>query len=163
MSKPEFTDAERTVLGIAQANLPDSDTPYADMAAAAGLTEQEVLDLLARLKDDGVIRRFGATLRHQKAGYGQNAMVAWIVPDERADEVGEFFAARPEISHCYRRVTYPEWPYNLYTMIHGKNPGDCAELAARLAEELDIPDYTILESVREFKKTSMAYFSDQTA
>jgi DNA-binding Lrp family transcriptional regulator len=98
-------------------------------------------------------------MRHQKAGYGHNAMVAWKIDDAgRRLEVGQTLADRPEISHCYLRARRPEWPYDLYTMIHGQSPGDCLKLARSLSEELGVPDFTILESVRELKKTSMTYF-----
>jgi DNA-binding Lrp family transcriptional regulator len=158
----EFTLAQRKVLAMAQADLPDSPTPFADMARAAGLTTTQVLELLRGLKDSGVIRRFGATLRHQKAGYGHNAMVAWYVEDDKDIEaVGAHMAARPEISHCYQRVNCLDWPYNIYTMIHGAYPGHCLQVAAELAAETGVDQYDVLESVRELKKTSMLYFADE--
>jgi DNA-binding Lrp family transcriptional regulator len=156
---PQFTETEKRILALAGADLPDSPTPFADIAAAAGCSEAEVLELLSRLKDGGIIRRFGATLRHQKAGYGHNAMVAWRVDDEdEAQRVGKLMADRPEISHCYIRRTYPQWRYNLYTMIHGKNPGDCQQVVAAISAATGVADYQILQSVRELKKTSMRYF-----
>jgi DNA-binding Lrp family transcriptional regulator len=160
MDKPAFTDTEARILALAGADLPDSATPFADIAKAAGASEEEVVALLGRLKDTGVIRRFGATLRHQKAGYGHNAMVAWRVPDGADPEaLGKKMAARPEISHCYLRRTYPDWPYGLYTMIHGQNPGDCLDVAEELARETGVRDYAVLKSLAELKKTSMRYFT----
>lgn len=160
MAKLTFTDPEKAALAILQRDLPDSATPFADVAAQTGLTENEVLALVRRLKDDGVIRRFGATLRHQKAGYGHNAMVAWYVEDGRdLDEIGAIFTARPEISHCYVRRSCMDWPYNFYTMIHGKSPGDCLRVVQELVEATGVPQYDILESVKELKKTSMVYFA----
>ncbi|MBU1249060.1 MAG: Lrp/AsnC family transcriptional regulator [Proteobacteria bacterium] len=158
MNRPEFTETEERILALAGGNLSRGPQPFKDIADEVGCSEAQVLELLNRLKDDTIIRRFGATLRHQKAGYGHNAMVAWIIGEADVDRVGEMMAARPEISHCYRRRTYPEWPYDLYTMIHGKNPGDCAELAARLSEETGLADYSILNSIKELKKSSMRYF-----
>jgi len=157
-NKPEFTEAERRILRIAQADLPDSATPYADMAQAAGVTEAEVLALLARLKDSGAIRRFGATLRHQKAGYGANAMVAWYVDDEDMARVGEYMASRREISHCYQRINCLDWPYNLYTMVHAPSPEECRRIVDELVRESGIDDYAMLLSRKELKKTSMEYF-----
>ncbi len=163
MSNPTFSQAQKHALAMVQADLPDSATPFADIAAQAGLAEDEVLELLRGLKASGVIRRFGATLRHQKAGYGHNAMIAWYVEaDKDMDEVAEIMTARPEISHCYHRVDCLDWPYNLYTMIHGQNPGDCLRLASELAEITGVDQYDVLESVRELKKTSMRYFEDQS-
>ncbi len=160
MAKLNFSDKEKAALAILQRDLPDSATPFADVAALTGLTEAEVLGLVQRLKAEGVIRRFGATLRHQKAGYGHNAMVAWYVEDGRdLDEIGEIFTARPEISHCYVRRNCMDWPYNFYTMIHGKSPGDCLRVVEELIKATGVPQYDILESVRELKKTSMVYFA----
>lgn len=155
----EFTDTERRILAMTQQDLPDSATPFADVAAAVGCEEAEVLALLTRLKENGAIRRFGATLRHQKAGYGANAMVAWYVEDgQDIDEVGAIMASRPEISHAYHRRSCLDWPYNLYTMVHAKSREDCVALAKRLSEETGVPQYSVLFSVKEFKKSSMSYF-----
>ncbi len=159
MEKNAFTALEERILALAGDDLPDSPAPFADIAAAAGTDEETVLALLRRLKDDGIIRRFGATLRHQKAGWGHNAMVAWRVDDpDQALAVGEVMARHPQISHCYIRRTYPEWPYNLYTMIHGRNPGDCDQVAEGLSRSTGVTDYQMVQSVRELKKTSMRYF-----
>lgn len=156
---PVFTETEKRILALAGADLPDSPTPYADIAAQAGCDESEVLGLITRLKEARVIRRFGATLRHQKAGYGHNAMVAWRVDDpDEALRLGEIMAARPEVSHCYVRRTYPQWKYNLYTMIHGKNPGDTNRVVEELERETGVADHQTLASLRELKKTSMRYF-----
>jgi siroheme decarboxylase len=97
-------------------------------------------------------------LRHQRAGYKFNAMAAWRAPEEDADRLGEAMSARPEISHCYKRLTYPEWPYNLYTMIHGKSREDCLAVVEELRAATGLDDYIVLFSIQELKKTSMAYF-----
>ncbi len=155
----QFTDTERRILRRLQGDLPDSATPFADIAAEVGADEAQVLALVQELKADGSIRRFGATLRHQKAGYGHNAMVAWRVghrPD--AEAIGQAMAERPEISHCYIRDIKPGWPFDLYTMVHGQGPGDVRRIVDELAEATGLEDHAILESVRELKKTSMTYF-----
>lgn len=156
---PVFTETEKRILALAGADLPDSPTPYADIAVQAGCTEAEVIGLISRLKEDRVIRRFGATLRHQKAGYGHNAMVAWRVDDpDVALRLGAIMAERQEISHCYIRRTYPQWKYNLYTMIHGKNPGDTTRVVEELERDTGVTDHQTLASLRELKKISMRYF-----
>ncbi len=161
MADLNFSDKQKKALAILQRNLPDSATPFADIAALVGLEEDEVLELVRQLKDNGVIRRFGATLRHQKAGYGHNAMVAWYAEDDvDLDEAGRIFSARPEISHCYVRRNCMDWPYNFYTMIHGEDPGDCLRVAEELVGQTGIRQYDILESMRELKKTSMIYFCE---
>jgi len=155
----QFTQTEREILRRVQGTLPDSATPFADIAAEVGTTEDEVLSLLRRMKDSKEIRRFGATLRHQKAGYAHNAMVAWRIPaGADVDAIGQTMAERPEISHCYIRRTTPEWTFDLYTMIHGQNPGDHARVVAELSKATGLTDYDVLESVKELKKTSMVYF-----
>jgi DNA-binding Lrp family transcriptional regulator len=155
----DFTPTERHILRIVQGTLPDSATPYADIAAQTGSTEGEVLDLLHRLKSGGQIRRFGATLRHQQAGYGFNAMVAWYIEEGfNPDEIGAIMAQRPEISHCYLRPNCMDWPYDMYTMIHGKSREDCMRVVHTLIDLTGVTQYEILFSEKELKKTSMAYF-----
>jgi DNA-binding Lrp family transcriptional regulator len=153
-----LTELDREILRRVQDNLPDSATPYADIAAAVGTTEDHVLDLLARMAESGEIRRFGATLKHQKAGYGANVMVAWFVAEEDVDRVGAIMAKRPEISHCYHRVTCLDWPYNLYTMVHGRSAADCQAVVAAVSAETGLDDYAQLFSLKELKKVSMRYF-----
>ncbi|SKA83298.1 DNA-binding transcriptional regulator, Lrp family [Paucidesulfovibrio gracilis DSM 16080] len=158
MSKPQFTETEQRILALAGDDLDRGPAPFRAIAEAVGVDEEEVLELVRRLKDQGILRRFGATLRHQKAGYGHNAMVAWIAGDRDPDELGRLFASRPEISHVYRRRTYPEWPYDFYTMMHGEHPGDCAKLAEELSRITGITEYTMVNSIKELKKSSMRYF-----
>ncbi|MDR2077273.1 MAG: Lrp/AsnC family transcriptional regulator [Desulfovibrio sp.] len=158
-SPPRLTEKERRVLRLAQEDLPDSLTPYADMAASAGMTEDEVLALLRSLKESGIIRRFGASLWHQRAGFSHNAMVAWKAAPEEADEAGRRAAEHPLVSHAYYRPSpSPDWPYALYTMIHTRSPEECAAVVAELAARTSLRDYAVLESLRELKKISMAYF-----
>lgn len=158
MTPMKFTETEERILALAGGDIPDHPEPFRVIAEEAGTDEETVIELLNRLKERKVIRRFGATLRHQKAGYSHNAMVAWRVPEEREDEVGEIFASRPEISHCYVRRTYPEWTYNFYTMIHGERPGHCDEVVRELEGTTGITDNCVLNSIKELKKTSMVYF-----
>ncbi len=153
-----LSDAQKRVLAMVQGDLPDGPEPFAEMARQAGVTEEEVLTLLATMKSTGEIRRFGATLRHQKAGYGSNAMVAWYVDDADMARAGAFMAARPEISHCYHRVNCMDWPYNLYTMVHAKTREECQAKVEELSRLSGLDEYDVLESRKEFKKTSMRYF-----
>jgi len=155
----DFTQTENAILRIVQDTLPDSATPYADIARRTGSTEKDVLALLKKLKQGGQIRRFGATLRHQQAGYGFNAMVAWYIEEGfDPDEVGKVMATRPEISHCYLRPSCMDWPYDMYTMIHGKSRDDCMQVVRELTEQTGVTQYEMLFSIKELKKTSMEYF-----
>ncbi len=155
----KFTKKEREILKIVQENLPDSPMPFLDIAKKTGLEERYVIDFLKNLKQQGIIRRFGATLKHQIAGYECNVMVAWRVePEKKVDEIQEILIKTPEITHCYIRKTYKEWPYNLYTMIHGRCKEDCISLVKKIQKATGIEDYQLLFSDRELKKTSMKYF-----
>lgn len=154
-----FTEQERAILRIVQKNLPDCLEPYAAIAEEVGCTEEEVLNLLQELKKSGAIRRFGASLKHQKAGFTHNAMVAWIVTEDIVEELGAFAAKHAMISHCYfRPSSASDWPYELYTMIHGQKPGDCEAVIEELRQYPGFNEYAILESIKELKKTSMVYF-----
>lgn len=156
----DFTETERKILAVAQKNLPDSLTPYADIAKAAGCGEEDVLALLKSMKEDGSIRRFGASIKHQRAGFSHNAMVAWKVKDEaQADEAAKVVAGCSLISHCYYRPSSaPDWPYEFFTMIHGRREDEYLEVVDFLKENTTLEEYAVLESIRELKKISPTYF-----
>ena len=151
-------DLDKKVISLIQGDLPVDKRPFAILAEKIGITEEDFLDRVKNLKKNGALRRFGATLRHQKAGYGSNAMVAWLVPEERIDEVGKKLARFREVTHCYQRNPQGDWPYNLFSMVHGNNRDQCYDIAERMAKTVDVGDYILLFSETEFKKTSMEYF-----
>ena len=122
------------------------------------MTEKALLEALQSLCDRGFIRRYGATLRHQKTGFTANAMAAWQVDEDRIDEVGNKMASFREVSHCYRRNPTDRWPYNLYTMIHASDEDACRQTAQNMSEAASVENYTLLFSRKELKKTSMVYF-----
>ncbi len=155
-----LSDLEKQVIAAIQGDMPVTARPYARIAAELGIEEDKLLEVLDGLVRRGIIRRFGATLRHQKSGFGANAMTAWQVDEARIDEVGRAMAAFQEVSHCYRRDPKPQWEYNLYTMIHGKDEAHCRRIAADMARKAGVADYAMLFSRRELKKTSMKYFDD---
>ena len=123
-----------------------------------GVDEKTVISVLRDLYQRGVIRRFGATLRHQEAGFSANAMVAWEIPEHEIDKMGRVLAEYKSVSHCYYRAPQRDWPYSLYTMIHGSSRDECRRIAAQLSQAVDISEYALLFSEKEFKKTSMEYF-----
>jgi DNA-binding Lrp family transcriptional regulator len=149
---------DKKVIRLIQGDLPVDPRPFAILADRIGLTEAQFIARIKDLKKRGIIRRFGATLRHQEAGFSSNAMVAWVVPDQRIDEVGKILADFKEVTHCYQRRPQGDWPYNLYTMIHGSNRNQCFQIAARMSRSADIDEYKLLFSEKEFRKTSMEYF-----
>ncbi len=154
----ELTDLQRKIIASVQQDIPVISRPYRQIAAALDISEERLLAELQTLCDRGVIRRFGATLRHQQSGYRANAMAAWQVDESRIEEVGSTMASFAAVSHCYRRDPTDQWPYNLYTMIHAADRRSCRETARTMAEAVGIDRYTLLFSVRELKKTSMQYF-----
>jgi len=154
-----LTDLDKKVIAAIQQSMPITERPYRELAAQAGITEEEMLATLRSLSTRGVIRRFGATLRHQRTGYTANAMAAWRVEEERIDAVGRTMAGFRQVSHCYRRNPSPAWPYNLYTMIHAEDEAACRATAQQMAQAAAVADYTLLFSREELKKTSMVYFA----
>ena len=151
-------DVDKKVIQLIQGDLPLELRPFALLAEKAGISEEEFVHRVESLKRRGILRRFGATLRHQEAGFSSNAMVAWRVPEERIQEVGRALARFRAVTHCYQRKTCKGWPYNLYTMIHGDNREECQEIAKKMSGKAGIADYVLLFSEKEFKKTSMKYF-----
>lgn len=153
-----LTDKEKKVIAAVQGDIPLVSSPYALLADKCGMKEQEFIEILKGLDDKKIIRRYGATLRHQKSGFSANAMVAWKAPEENIMETGKTFAGFPAVSHCYRRDPKPGWPYNLYTMVHAKTREDCEAIVREMAGVTGLGEYSLLFSTKELKKTSMRYF-----
>jgi DNA-binding Lrp family transcriptional regulator len=151
---------EKKIVALIQGDIAVTERPYLGMAQQLSIPEERLLQILKDLCDRGVIRRFGATLRHQKSGYTVNVMVAWQVEDARIDTVGQNMAKFRQVSHCYRRDPTETWPYNLYTMIHARDAASCRKIVREIAERTAVSRYTLLFSKKELKKTSMAYFSE---
>ena len=153
-----LNELEKQVIAAIQGDIPICEHPYRVLAERIGLSEETLLETLADLRRRDLIRRFGATLRHQKSGYAANAMGAWQVAEDRIETVGAIMAACRQISHCYRRNPTDDWPYNLYTMIHAESEEGCWDIARGLAAQAEVEKFTLLFSRRELKKTSMTYF-----
>lgn len=153
-----LTELETKIIASIQGDIPITERPYLEMARQLGISEELFLETLQGLSDKGIIRRFGATLRHQKSGFSANAMVAWKVDEDRTEEVGNTMASFKEVTHCYRRNPTENWPYNIYTMIHAVDEEACYGIARKISEAAAVDTYTLLFSRRELKKTSMEYF-----
>ena len=106
------------------------------------------------------MRRFAAVLNHRKAGFVQNGMGVWMVDEDKVQEAGSIMASYRGVSHCYERPVYPDWPYRLFSMTHGRDKEECEAVLAALSEETGLKEYTVLYSIREFKKTRLKYFDD---
>ncbi len=153
-----LTELEKKIIASIQEDIAITERPYLEISKALGISEDKLLKTLNDLCQRGVIRRFGATLRHQQTGYNANAMVAWQVDEDRIDKVGEKMAAFRQVSHCYRRNPTDSWPYNLYTMVHAADEDSCRKTAGEMSTAAGVENYTLLFSKEELKKTSMVYF-----
>lgn len=140
-----------------QGDLPAGRRPFLDLAKKLGWTEAELIDRIKALMEKGAIKRFGALVRHQTLGFKGNAMVAWIVEPSRVEEVGRKMASYAFISHCYERVTRPDWPYNIYTMLHARDRDEAIGLVKEVSRQTGVKDYKVLFSLKEWKKKSMGY------
>lgn len=134
--------------------------PFQEMTDSLQLSVEEFLALVRGFQRRGIMRRYGALLRHRKAGFLANAMGCWDVPVASVEGVGNMMASFPEVSHCYQRVTYPEWRYNLYTMIHGHHQEECEVVAREISQETGVKDYILLYSTKEYKKETVKFFPE---
>lgn len=153
-------DLDRRLLDALQDGLPLVSRPYAALAEAVGLSEHDVLSRLDHLGREGVIKRFGVIVRHRELGYRANAMTVWDVPDEAAGEVGRRLAALDFVTLCYRRPRrLPDWPYNLFAMIHGRDPEAVERLVDEATEAAGLTGRprAILFSLRRFKQRGARY------
>ena len=151
-------ELDKKIISLLQKDIPVDPQPYKIIADQLGVEEDEVLNRIEAMVKKGVIRRFGATLYHQEAGFSANAMVAWVIPEEKVDEIGRVMAGFREVTHCYHRRPQKDWKYSLYTMIHGDTREECYDIAKKMSEKTGMNEYSLLFSEKEFKKTSMEYF-----
>lgn len=153
----KLTAAEKKVARLIQRDLPLVTRPFREIGKADALNEEEVLRITRHLKQEGYIRRFGAILRHQKAGFIKNALIAWSVPSQRTEEAGNRLAAFSFVSHCYERKPALQNKYNLFTMLHTQDD-NLAAIINEMAAAINSRDFLILESLQEYKKISPEYF-----
>ena len=153
-----LSELEKRIIASIQEDIAVIERPYLKIAQDLGISETELLENLKALCKRGVIRRFGATLRHQRTGFKANAMVAWKVDEKRIEDVGQKMASFQQVSHCYRRNPSKSWPYNLYTMVHANDEQACREIARKMSQATSVKEYSLLFSREELKKTSMVYF-----
>lgn len=139
-----------------QGDIPLVEHPFEQIAKKAGMTEKEALSIVKKLRKLHIIRKFGAIVRHQRAGYTHNVMVLWAVSPSRCREVGEKLASFAEITHCYERTPPFGGKYNLFTMAHFQSE-DMGRLQ-HMAAAVGVDDFKVLRSLEEFKKSSMEYF-----
>lgn len=153
----KLTAEEKKTAQIIQLDIPCVSRPFREIAKGCDLSEEKILNITKQLLQRGYIRRFGAILRHEKAGYTRNALVVWAVPREKIEQAGKTLATFSFISHCYERNPAFQNKYNLFTMLHAQD-NNIASIIDKLAEAIDCHDFLILESLQEYKKISPEYF-----
>lgn len=155
-----LTAIEKRVIAALQGDIPVTERPFLDLAEKAGIGEDQFISVVKSLNERGIIRRFGATIKHQKSGFKANAMVAWKVDEDQVEQTGEIMASFQEITHCYRRDPAPGWDYNMYTMVHASDETSCYQAVEKISRAVGQDNYILLFSKKELKKTSMKYFED---
>ncbi len=163
----QLTEIDKTVIRIAQQNLPLVPDAFADWADQIGCDVPELLNMLSSLKQRGYMRRFAAVLNHRVAGYTANVMVAWNIPNAHTDRCGELLAGYEAVSHCYRRWRCDDWPYNLYAMVHARSKNDAITLVSQMQHDINAIENigdeqcALLWTVKEYKKTRLKYFTNE--
>jgi DNA-binding Lrp family transcriptional regulator len=163
MPAPDLSDLEVDAIGVVQDDLPTVEHPFAAYGEriADGISEDDVLALLRSFKERKLMRRFAAVMNHRSAGFKANAMGVWAVPDDQLEELGPRMAGFAAVSHCYRRPTYEDWPYSVFTMIHGRSARDCEATVEAIRSETGVDEYCLLWSIKEYKKVRLRYFTPE--
>lgn len=153
----KLSKKQREVASLIQKDIDIVPFPFEEAGKSCGLSGEEFLDIIRELTENGVMRKFTAILRHQKAGYKENALVVWSVPTNQTQKAGEIFATFSFISHCYERKPAFMGKYNIFTMLHSSEK-NISSLIKKMVNATGIEDYLILKSVKEYKKSSPEYF-----
>ncbi len=156
-----MSDIDRRVLRVLQEGLPPGRTPYRDMAQRIGIDTAELLEILQDWKRSGKLRRIGAILNHFRVGLGAGAMVVWQVGPERVEQVGEILAGFEQASHVYQRPTTENWPYSLYTMVHGTGEQDVRQIVEQMSRACGVTEYRMLVTEKELKKAAPTYLTGE--
>lgn len=156
----DVTDFDKRLLAMIEDGLPLAARPYARIAQRLGATEDDVIERLAALQREGVIRRFGVIVRHHELGYTANAMTVWDVPDASVGAIGRHIAQMPEVTLCYQRPRrLPAWPYNLFCMVHGRDRASVGRIVDRITDQAGLQGAprAVLFSRRRYKQRGARY------
>jgi len=151
---------DKVLIRILQRDLPIVARPFELWAKEAGVSEEQLLAEAKRFIEIKWMRRFAAVLHHREAGFDANAMGVWVVDEKSQEAFGQASAGFAEVSHCYLRPTYEDWPYNIFTMVHAQSREECEAVLKRISEATGVKEYRALYSTREFKKVRVRYFLD---
>ena len=155
----EIGDRDRAVIRELQEDLAVEPRPFLATAERIGTDEPGLFEAAADLKRRGFLRRFAAILYHRKAGFKANGMGVWAVPPDDVLTVGQKMASFQNVSHCYQRPTYPDWPYNIFSMVHARSVDECEDVLRAISRETGITNYISLYSTREYKKIRMRFYT----
>jgi siroheme decarboxylase len=159
MDAPDLDELEVAIISVAQEDLSDDPRPFAVMGERLGVSEDRVLEVLESFRTRKLMRRFAAVMNHRSAGFKANAMGVWAVPEDQLGEIGPRMASFAAVSHCYRRPTYEDWPYTVFTMVHGHNARDCEATIEAIRDETGVAEYELLWSIKEYKKVRLRYYT----
>lgn len=157
----ELTALHHAIIREIQYDIEFVSEPFKKIIEKLEIDYETFFAILEELQNSGIMRRFASILNHRKAGFSANAMVVWDVDETLGDEIGQKAAAFSAVSHCYLRPKYENWPYNLFTMVHGKTTEETNSIIEEMAEEIDAKSYMPLYSSREFKKVRIEYFTPE--
>ncbi len=157
----EMTPLHHAIVRRAQYDIEMVGEPFKKIVDELNIDYDTFFGILNELQEAGVMRRFASILNHRKAGFGANAMVVWDVDEEKGEAIGEKAATFSAVSHCYLRPKYANWPYNLFTMVHGKSTEETNGIIAEMASEIESKKHMPLYSSREFKKVRIEYFTPE--
>ena len=155
---PPITSSDRAIIGALQGDTEIRPDYFAALAAKLGMNEWDLLSTLEMWRRCGRLKRIGLLLAHRNAGWTANGMCCWRI-DGDTTEAGRALAACDEVTHCYERPEAPAFPFNLFAMIHARSPEEASATFARLEESCQLSAGTMLISTREYKKTSMTFFT----
>ena len=155
----EMTPLHHEVIKRAQYDITIESEPFKQTIDELGISYEKFFAILVELQEAGIMRRFASILNHRKAGFNANAMVVWDVDADNGEKIGETAAAFSAVSHCYLRPKYANWPFNLFTMVHGKTTEETNGIISEMSKEIEAKSHMPLYSSREFKKVRIEYFT----
>ena len=155
----EMTPLHHEVIKRAQYDITIESEPFKQTIDELGISYEKFFAILVELQEAGIMRRFASILNHRKAGFSANAMVVWDVDADKGEMIGETAAAFSAVSHCYLRPKYANWPFNLFTMVHGKTTEETNGIISEMSKEIESKSHMPLYSSREFKKVRIEYFT----
>jgi siroheme decarboxylase len=158
---PELTDDDIRAIRALQQDIPLVSRPFAAEADGVGMTQDELLSYADKFVADGRMRRCAAILAHRRAGFLANGMGVWEMEESKAVELGYKIASFPQVTHCYQRPVYDDWPYRVFSMVHARTPEKVREVIEEISTETGLDRYDILFSTKEFKKTRVPYFTGE--